>query len=119
MEKRPTPMIAESAVPAAMVRLVKKCSGTMGSGARLSMRKKATKAAALTANAAAAPELRSAAHVAASTRATRAAVKIAAPATSKCLGAGPGSRCGTAVTARLRAAAPTGMLIQKTHCQPQ
>ena len=42
MEKSPTPMIADKAVPAAMVRLAKKWSGTMGSGARRSMKKKAT-----------------------------------------------------------------------------
>ena len=48
IENNPTPIMAESAVPAAMVRLPKTLSGIMGSGARVSIHRNSKKPSMLT-----------------------------------------------------------------------
>ena len=119
-EKSPMPMIAERAMPAAIVRSAKRRRGTMGSVTRYSITKNAANpmAAIVKATTAASAAAGSPTQVTASTRATMASVKVIAPARSKRRRM-PTSTCGTAKTARPSAASPNGMLIQNTHGQPQ
>ena len=120
MENNPTPIIAESAVAAATVRLRKTLSGIIGSGTRVSIHRNSPRlnspiASASTVGSDAPWSL---AQVMPRIRATRLMVKTPAPAMSKPRGVYWDSSCGSAKIASARAITPMGMLIQKTHCHP-